>query len=116
MSKPFKHKFFQPALILLIGFGVWSVPLNSVSRASDLFAPEAQPNSPESTNPKQSTSPQLEGQKLESSSNQRRDDRVYIKDIYPEYCRMYFHRRDWVSLFEYREGMYRCFHGGDRWF
>ncbi|MDX2232763.1 MAG: hypothetical protein NW220_24240 [Leptolyngbyaceae cyanobacterium bins.349] len=50
------------------------------------------------------------------TSETRRDDRVYISEIYPEYCRSYFSRRDWVSLFEYREGMYRCLYGNDRGF
>lgn len=51
----------------------------------------------------------------ERSTDPLQEDRVYISDVYPEYCRSYFFRRDWVSLFEYRETMYRCLYGPDRW-
>ena len=50
-----------------------------------------------------------------TSPDRRQDDnRVYISDIYPEYCRSYFFRRDWISLQEYHAGMYRCLYGVDR--
>lgn len=52
---------------------------------------------------------------IQQPVEERRDDRVYINEIYPEYCRSYFFRRDWVSLFEYQTGMYRCKYGNDRW-
>lgn len=43
-------------------------------------------------------------------------DRVDVEDVYPEYCRMYFPSRGSVSLFDYRERMYRCLYGPDRGF
>jgi len=56
-----------------------------------------------------------------SQSSKRSDDpmkrdRVSIDEVFPEYCRMYFPSRGTVSLFEYRERMYICLYGIDRWF
>lgn len=61
-------------------------------------APQPSPNASDRATPQQS---------------RPNDDRVYLEDIYPEYCRSYFHQQDWVSSFEYREGMYRCRYGND---
>ncbi len=44
------------------------------------------------------------------------NDRVDVEDVYPEYCRVYFPSRGTVSLFDYRERMYRCLYGVDRSF
>jgi len=71
--------------------------------------PTATPNPANLSPPK----PAKQAQPSEPSSNQQESDRVYIKDIYPEYCRSYFSSRDWVSLFEYQTGMYRCLYGTD---
>lgn len=117
MKTPFKLSL-QPSLILLsFGLTLCVVPAGFVARAGELPTPTVQQNPPEQPmNPLEKSPPQTESKKPELTPSQRRNDRVYIKDVFPEYCRMYFHRRDWVSLFEYQRGMQRCFYGNDRWF
>jgi hypothetical protein len=75
-----------------------------------------QPNQPleKPVNPGESNQPTPKAT-VQQPSKERRDDRVYINEIYPEYCRSYFLSRDWVSLFEYQRGMYRCKYGDDLW-
>lgn len=95
-----------------------SVSDHSPAIAQDSGKPTSQePSGQSPPNPPASADhPKPSNTKPEQPSQPNRDDdRVYIEDIYPEYCRSYFLRRDYVSLFEYREGMYRCLYGNDRW-
>ncbi|MDX2244328.1 MAG: hypothetical protein NW224_26950 [Leptolyngbyaceae cyanobacterium bins.302] len=99
-----------------------SVPAGAQENSPAATQERSNPGQPASTsnpainaNPQSGSDQQSVNSDSKPAAQEKRDDRVYISDIYPEYCRMYFHRQDWVSLFEYREGMYRCKHGNDRW-
>lgn len=114
----FKNNCYQSAVVAA-SLGLALVSTSSqppVSAQETLNSPQQErlnqerPLSPSEPN---RPSPQTE---TEQNANERRDDnRVYISDIYPEYCRSYFLRRDYVSLNEYYAGMSRCKYGNDRW-
>lgn len=106
-----------PAFLVAISFGLTLsfVPQNQMVKANEVTntTQENTTQAPVKNNTQESNS-QPANSNVERSPDERRDDRVYISEIYPEYCRSYFVRRDWVGLFEYREGMYRCLYGNDR--
>lgn len=78
---------------------------------------QAQPVSPSPETPAPSPQPSTQpSQPPRQSVNPMESDRVDVEDVYPEYCRMYFPSHGSVSLFDYRERMYRCLYGPDRWF
>jgi len=117
MSKPFSLNLLKSSFIAFTaGLTTLIVPLNFVASANQASDSPSQINStPEQPAPPPAeTNRQAPQNTTERSQNESDDDRVYISDVYPEYCRMYFHRRDYVSLFEYRETMYRCLYGPDR--
>lgn len=118
MRNSFTLNRYKAALVgLSVGLTVLTGTANLVASANESAdSPNPKPAiseqpAPTPTEPNQQT----EQKPSERSPQERNDDRVYISDVYPEYCRMYFHRRDYVSLFEYRETMYRCLYGPDRW-
>ncbi len=122
MKHALSHQSFAPkAVPMLAGLILLAAPARSATPAMELAN-----STPQETNQNQPTAtpnlatpsppgPTKQSQPSKQSSNQNVSDRdrVYIEDIYPEYCRSYFHRRDWVSMFEYQTGMYRCLYGTD---
>lgn len=110
---------FAPQMVaVFVGLVLLAAPVKAatpgmLANSAQQEATQKQPAAtPDPANPSP-PEPAKQSQPSEQSSK-RESDRVYIEDIYPEYCRSYFHRRDWVSLFEYQTGMYRCLYGTDR--
>ncbi|MBF2027670.1 MAG: hypothetical protein IGS48_13025 [Oscillatoriales cyanobacterium C42_A2020_001] len=121
MNSVLHHKSPAPQIVaVLLGLVLLTAPAEAATPGIDLAGatnqedtpkqPAAMPNQPDSSTPK--VPPQA--QPSQQSAHRKDSDRVYISDVYPEYCRLYFHRRDWVSLFEYQTIMYRCLYGTDR--
>jgi hypothetical protein len=116
MNSHLRPNWFKPVLPLLsAGFLGLMVPQPLMANTNE---------SPNSTIPPTQTQPVTPSNEMNRQTDQtpatrsqppQDEVRVYISDVYPEYCRSYFARRDWVSLFEYREVMYRCLYGPDRW-
>ncbi len=124
----FELKFSIPAIATLFSSIVASgaiAPINAAVPPANLLLAQTltQTNPPQpsdnsgnaSSSPSPPTAKPPAKPESKPESKPRDDDRVNIDEIYPEYCRSYFFNRDSVSLFEYREGMYRCFHGVDQW-
>lgn len=118
MNKQLSPHWFKSVLPLLaIGFMGLTVPhplLANANESPTSATPQTQ-TQPQPVTPPSETNRQPEQTPTTRSQDPQNEDRVYISDVYPEYCRSYFLRRDWVSLFEYREVMYRCLYGPDRW-
>jgi len=109
------------AVAFSLGLTLLVAPQNLVANASEVTTltqgstvQEPVPNNTPDSNSQPSN--QAPNTNTNQATNERRDDIVYINEVYPEYCRSYFSRRDYVSLFEYRETMYRCLYGNDRFF
>lgn len=89
----------------------------NASNPSDGSATQEQPIPHPSGSANPSAQPSTSSpQPSKQSTNPMESDRVNVEDVYPEYCRIYFPSRGTVSLFDYRERMYRCLYGPDRWF
>ncbi|MGQ9872031.1 hypothetical protein [Leptodesmis sp.] len=125
MQSTFNRRSRRPAIIAILTFSFTLLaataslagqPGNS-SNPSDGSATQEQQLPPPSGSSNPSVQPSTSSpQPSKQSTNPMESDQVDVEDVYPEYCRIYFPSRGTVSLFDYRERMYRCLHGPDRWF
>jgi hypothetical protein len=115
-------RFPAIALAMLLGISLFPGPTGSMAKANEPPATtpsnppaQGQPTVPtDSTNPPSPDATSKQPPPSKPIASDRDEERVNINEIYPEYCRAYFPFGRSVSLFEYREGMYRCFYGVDR--
>lgn len=118
MNSQLRQNWFKSVVFFLsMGFVGLTVPhplMATANESPNSTTPQTQAQ-PQPVTPPGETNRQTEQTSETRSQDPQNEDRVYISDVYPEYCRSYFLRRDWVSLFEYREVMYRCLYGPDRW-
>lgn len=121
MKPMFKFICYQSAVVVVslgLGFVSTSYQPPAMAQGTNNSPQQERTNQeqPASSSEANRQSPQTGTEQTANDNDRRDDDRVYISDIYPEYCRSYFLRRDYVSLNEYYAGMTRCKYGNDRWF
>ncbi len=123
MKSTFKHPVSIPAIAIL-AIGLFTATTGLAAQARDSSDPANQtsptqtqpiPTAPETPAPSPQPSPRP-SQPSRQSANPMQSSEVDVEDVYPEYCRMYFPSPGTVSLFDYRERIYRCLYGPDRRF